>query len=175
MDIQPTAVAENLKPALQALGQEEPLTSTASSPASQPDNHEQDWLYSEIAKGLNTLRKAFLPFAPKFNVDSFKSTLFVWYQAFDLAIALRDQERDAARISAAFALAASQLRAWPAPAEVIDLMPPSPASKALQKIKMPEISAAEQERGLAMLRRLQDPNFLAKTDSAIQLRKKLKM
>jgi hypothetical protein len=39
---------------------------------------------------------------------------------------------------------------------------------------MPEISAAEQERGLAMLKRLQDPNFLAQTDSATWLRAKNK-
>lgn len=148
------------------------MTSTASSSASMQGNYEQDWLYSEIAKGLNTLIKTCLPFAPKFNVDSFKSTLLVWFQAFDMTIPAQD--RDAARISAAFAFAVAQLRAWPAPADVIDLLPPSAAAKAAQKFEMPEISAAEQERGLLMLRRLQDPNFLAQTDSAIRLRAKNK-
>jgi hypothetical protein len=51
----------------------------------------------------------------------------------------------------------------------------SKLTKARHKIVMPEISAEEKDRGHIMLRKLQDPNYWAKTDSAIQLRKKYKM
>lgn len=86
-----------------------------------------DWIRGEVADGLQALLSLRLRNTPA--EDMIELTADIWVQA--LALRVSAETIDAPRIREGFRLIFPRIREWPAPIDVIELMPPRPARAAL--------------------------------------------
>ena len=99
-----------------------------------------DWLRREIGSGLQALLSLRLKDAPP--AETITGTAEIWVRAFVARIGSTARgEVDAPRIRAAFCAIFPRIREWPAPIDVIELMPPRPPQP-----KLPEPEIPEEER-----------------------------
>lgn len=107
------------------------------------------WFRREIGEGIQRLVAIALPGGP--GLDSFKLTAQAWAEAlWDAPVDWREQ-LDRARLAAAFKRACREHSRWPAPRQVLDLMPSRPEPL---KLKPPEISEAQRRRNQQHLREI---------------------
>ncbi|MFH1027695.1 MAG: hypothetical protein V1791_06810 [Pseudomonadota bacterium] len=88
---------------------------------------ERDWIRESVADGLGALLALRLKNTPA--EDMIELTADIWVRAFRKRVFI--QELDAPRIRAAFDEIFPRIREWPAPRDVLELMPPRPPQLAL--------------------------------------------
>lgn len=108
-----------------------------------------DWLRVEIAAGLQALVAQSLKFQP--GVDMITKNADIWFVALKKVCTI--EEVDAPRIRTGFERLFSRISEWPAPKQLLDLMPARPVRRALPE---PPISAEEHEKGMEKVRQLRD-------------------
>ena len=100
-----------------------------------------DWMSREIVEGLQALLALRLSGAPA--ADTVVLTANIWERAFERRLGSNAIEAiDAPRIREGFLVQFPKLREWPAPADIIESMPPRPPRAALLE---PQVSP-EQHR-----------------------------
>jgi hypothetical protein len=96
-----------------------------------------DWLRREVVEGLQALVALRLRGAPA--ADMVVLTAEIWEQAFEQRLGRHAIEAvDAPRIREAFRFQFPRLREWPAPADILESMPPRPPRPALPEPKVTE-------------------------------------
>ena len=107
------------------------------------------WLKREIASGLQALVALSLEGQP--SAEVLPLTADIWLAALERR--LRIEEVDAERLRAAFRAFFPVAVRWPAPAQILELLPPRP-----ERPKLPEPEQSEESRRkcLEMIRRLKD-------------------
>ena len=101
-----------------------------------------DWLRETILDGLTGLLVLRLRNAPA--SDTIKKTADIWEQAIGPKVS--NEELDAPRIAAGFKRIFPLVREWPAPIQVIELMPLRPRLPALEYSITPEQRRKNKER-----------------------------
>ncbi len=101
-----------------------------------------DWLRVEIMNGLMGLLALRLENAPA--ADTITKTADIWEKALGPRVSV--EQLDAPRIAAGFQRIFSLVRKWPAPIQVIELMPPRPRLKELPHILTAEQRAENKKR-----------------------------
>lgn len=103
------------------------------------------WLMDAIVDGLSALLALRLDGAPAH--DSAVMTAKTWAVAFMAQPRLWDCQRDAPRVSQAFATLVGQVNRWPTPRQLLDVLPPPPPPLMLQRdpIKPTPVGLAELE------------------------------
>ena len=86
------------------------------------------WLETIIKTNLMKLA-LLLKYAP--NSEVLPMTTELWIDAFNSALGRNDESLDAARVDKAFMLARERFVDWPAPAQIIELMPRRPEVRRL--------------------------------------------
>lgn len=107
------------------------------------------WINNEVSDGLSALVALRLKNGPSLDQKTIEALADVWVLAFSQRVS--DEGLDAPRIRAAFAKILPIVAEWPAPKQVIDLMPARPQ---LQALPLPPLRDDEWERGQAMFREL---------------------
>lgn len=113
-----------------------------------------DWINDAVMDGLSALVALRLKGTP--GEDMIELTADIWVRAFRQRVFI--QEVDEKRVRVAFDKIFSRVREWPAPLDVIELMPPRPPQLALPA---PEISAEERAVNSARVKALIE-GYLAK-------------
>jgi len=108
-----------------------------------------DWLCREIAAGLQALVAQSLKFAP--GADLIAMNADVWFVSLKKICTI--EEVDAPRIRAGFEKLFGQVQEWPAPKQLLELMPARPARVSLP---VPEPTEADREKGREVLRNLRE-------------------
>ena len=93
------------------------------------------WLEFEITKGLGLFKAAGVK---PFGGSDIKSLAAAWSSIFQDEIGFPIREIDGPRIAQAFKKAAARLDRWPAPGQVLALMPPRPQRQALDNLPEPD-------------------------------------
>lgn len=107
------------------------------------------WLQREIASGLMKLLSLRLPGHPA--EDTVEMTLATWIDSLTVN-RVWDQGQDAPRIRHAFRVLGATRTDWPAPANLVEHLPPVEKRLALpEKIVSPEVAEANIERIKRML------------------------
>ncbi|MRR33174.1 hypothetical protein EG829_00540 [bacterium] len=104
-----------------------------------------DWINDAVMDGLSALVALRLKGTP--GEDMIELTADIWVRAFRQRVFIR--ELDEPRVRVAFDRIFSQVREWPAPLDVIELMPPRPPQKALPP---PKISDEEHGKMVARVK-----------------------
>jgi hypothetical protein len=112
------------------------------------------WIQREIARGLQGLIALRLPGAP--GEDTVSLTLDVWCAALEPRGAGWHEAPDAERIRRAFGALFLRCRQWPAPAELLDALPPP---EPVQLLPAPKFSAEEVAANRARIQALMDRFF----------------
>jgi hypothetical protein len=99
-----------------------------------------DWVRAAISHGLQGLLALRLENAPA--ADTIAKTADIWEQAIGPRVSI--EQLDAPRIASGFKRIFSLVRKWPAPIQVIELMPPRPRPPQLTHT----ISAAESAKNV---------------------------
>ena len=86
-----------------------------------------DWLKKVITEQLSILIALSLPYRP--SDEMFPITVKVWIETFGTALGRADQSLDEPRIRAAFKEARTKLTKWPAPFQILELLPRRPEVK----------------------------------------------
>lgn len=107
------------------------------------------WFRNEIFTGLAKLLVLRLPGAPW--EEEAEYTQQTWIEVLWEAPIGWEAERDTTRLRAAFARLARQAERWPAPRQLLDLLPDRPQQARLPK---PPMSAARREQNRARLREM---------------------
>jgi len=107
----------------------------------------EDWLRRAISAGLQALVAQSLKGAP--GVDTIARTADIWYVAMTRACTI--EEVDTPRIRAGFERLFACVKEWPAPRDLLDLMPARPARVSLPA---PEPTEADKRKGREVLRQL---------------------
>lgn len=110
---------------------------------------EGDWLRWEIGAGLSALVAQSLKFQP--GADMITMNADVWFVALKKICTI--EEVDAPRIQAGFQRLFGQIAEWPAPKQLLALMPDRPPRRSLP---MPEPTEADRQRGREVLQQLKD-------------------
>lgn len=103
------------------------------------------WLKREIASGLQALVALSLEGQP--SAEILPLTADIWLAAMERR--LRIEEVDAARLKAAFRLFFPVAVRWPAPAQILELLPPRPPQPALP---LPKVSDEEHKKMVARVK-----------------------
>ncbi|MEX0732864.1 MAG: hypothetical protein WED00_05785 [Aquisalimonadaceae bacterium] len=99
------------------------------------------WFRAEVGEGVQRLVAIALPSGP--GLDSFKLTAQAWAEAlWDAPVDWRE-ELDRPRLRAAFKRACRECHRWPAPRQVLDLLPSRPEPP---KLPAPRVSEAQRRR-----------------------------
>lgn len=104
-----------------------------------------DWINDAVLDGLSALVALRLRNTPA--EDMIELTADIWVRAFRQRAFIR--EVDEPRIRAAFDRVFPTLREWPAPLDVIELMPPRPERP---KLPPPKVSDEEHEKNVLRVR-----------------------
>ena len=111
-----------------------------------------DWINDAVLDGLSALVALRLRNTPA--EDMIELTADIWVRAFRQRVFI--QETDEPRIRAAFDLIFPKIREWPAPLDVIELMPPRP-----ERLKLPPPELTDEEHAANVARgRLMIGSFL---------------
>lgn len=108
-----------------------------------------DWLRREISAGLQVLVAQSLKFQP--GADMIAMNADVWHLALKKVCTI--EEVDAPRIRATFERLFAQVSEWPAPKQLLELMPARPARVSLP---VPEPTEADRQKGREVLRELRE-------------------
>ena len=103
------------------------------------------WVRRAVGDGLEALMALRLKNAPA--EDTMEFIADIWLRAFRQRVFIR--ELDEPRIRAAFDLIFGRIREWPAPLDVIELMPPRPER---MKLPPPKVSAEEHKKNVLRVR-----------------------
>lgn len=104
----------------------------------------QDWLKREIVNGLQALIALRLNGAPA--ADMVVLTAEIWQLAFERKLGSHACEQvDAPRIREGFEAQFPKLREWPAPADIIETMPPRPPRATLPE---PEVTPEQHQQNV---------------------------
>jgi len=106
-------------------------------PRPRPEQRRVDvpaWLEAEIVAGLGLFKTAGIK---PFGGSDIKSLAAAWSSIFQDEIGFPIREIDGLRIAQAFKKAAARMDRWPAPGQVLALMPPRPARRALDNLPEP--------------------------------------
>lgn len=109
------------------------------------------WLEHAIRRGFLQLVPLCLAYGPA--PEMIQTTLMSWTRIFQNK-GIDDAEHDPARIAVAFDRVAGEVTAWPAPKQVLDLMPDRPRPyfhKLPAPERTPEEAAAEEARRRAIV------------------------
>jgi hypothetical protein len=110
------------------------------------------WLKREIVEGLQALLALRLDGAPA--ADMVVLTANIWEKAFEQRLGRNAvEEIDAPRIQEGFRFLFPRLRKWPAPADVLESMPPRPPRKALPE---PEPTKAQHKESVKRVKTMVD-------------------
>ncbi len=123
----------------------------SSRPEPEPKQKRTDvpaWLEAEVVAGLGLFKAAGIK---PFGGSDIKSLAAAWGSIFNDEIGFPIRKIDGPRISQAFKKAAARLDRWPAPGQVLALMPPRPARRALDNLPEPN-----PERDLAAIKKIQE-------------------
>lgn len=104
------------------------------------------WLHNTVTDGIQLLLGLGLPGSPGY--DAAEQVLYSWVTALWRMDKDWDEEADAWRLREAFTQAAGSLGRWPAPKEIVDLMPPRVGHTPLEKPSLSEEQIAENKRRL---------------------------
>lgn len=108
-----------------------------------------NWLQNEIIDGISTLIVLRLPNTPA--ADTVEAVAKIWVNVFLRQPVGWQEDLDKGRIQAAFLRGAGNLTAWPAPRQIIELLPPRPVVRALahdRPANMPANIRAELDKAL---------------------------
>ena len=97
------------------------------------DNTAPQWLENSLIEGLQMLLTLRLRNAPA--SDTIDAVVDVWVAVFAARPIGWDEPRDAPRLHQAFAKVGGKLDHWPAPAHVLEAMPPPPIQPLLRPPK----------------------------------------
>lgn len=110
---------------------------------------EGDWLRWEIGIGLSALVAQSLKMQP--GADMITKNADIWFVTLKKVCTV--EEVDGPRIRAGFERLFGRIGEWPAPKQLLELMPARPPRQALRE---PPISEEEHQRGLEKIRQLKD-------------------
>ena len=110
-------------------------------------NEPARWFRQAIGRGLQALVVLHLPGAP--GHETVGHTRDVWVSMLWEAPVQWDEQADSTRIEAAFKRVGRQVDRWPAPRQLLELMPARPQPPALPR---PQMTQAQRERNRARLR-----------------------
>ncbi|MDD2319155.1 MAG: hypothetical protein PHO83_03795 [Geobacteraceae bacterium] len=110
---------------------------------------EGDWLRWEIGTGLSALVAQSLKFQP--GADMITMNADVWYLTLKKVCTI--EQVDTPRIRAGFERLFGQVTEWPAPKQLIDVMPARPPRRSLPE---PELTEADRQRGREVIQQLKD-------------------
>ena len=126
-----------------------PLSKRASALVSLSEWAGNDWLRIEISAGLQALVAQSLKFQP--GADMIAMNADVWHVSLKKVSTI--EPVDAPRIRAGFERLFGRVEEWPAPKQLLDLMPARPPR---QSLPMPEPTEADRQKGLAVLKTLKE-------------------
>jgi hypothetical protein len=106
-----------------------------------------DWIRKEVGDGLEALLALRLKNTPA--EDMIELTADIWERAFRQRV--HTKAIDVPRIREAFNRIFPKIREWPAPLDVIELMPPRPEQK---KLPAPKLSDEEHAASVAKLKEM---------------------
>jgi hypothetical protein len=106
-----------------------------------------DWVRQAVGDGLEALIALRLKNAPA--EDTMEYIADIWLRAFRQRVFIR--ETDEPRIRAAFDRIFGRIREWPAPLDVIELMPPRPERL---KLPPPKVSAEEHAENVSRVKEM---------------------
>jgi hypothetical protein len=109
------------------------------------------WMVAEVAEGIQRLLVLRLEGCPP--ADAVEAVALAWVDALLARYARWDEALDAPRIRQGFRILSAQSKRWPAPAFLLEAMPPRPEPKQLPP---PALSAEDRARFSAMLRDLKE-------------------
>jgi hypothetical protein len=110
-----------------------------------------DWLRRELAHGLQALLALRLKNAPA--EDMVELTADIWLQAFTRRMGIAVEELDAPRIAEGFRRLFPVAREWPAPADVLGMMPGRPPQK---RLPAPVPTEAEHRENVVKVKQMVD-------------------
>lgn len=102
------------------------------------------WFREEIGTGVQRLVAIALPGGP--GMDSFKLTAQAWAESLWDAPVEWDEELDRRRLAAAFVRACRDCSRWPAPRQVLELMPSRPERPRLPRPRPTESQRRRNQR-----------------------------
>lgn len=108
-----------------------------------------DWFYQSISQGLGALVVLHLPSAP--GHETIEYTEQVWVEVLWSANIGWEEALDAHRLHAGFLRLARQADRWPAPRQLLELLPARPQPARLSR---PPVSEAQRDRNQAYLAQL---------------------
>ena len=108
------------------------------------------WLLSAIADGLQRLVALSLPGQPP--AETIALTAAAWCEALSATPIDWDEAQDSPRLRAAFAALLPQVERWPAPAQLLRLLPARPALRALPPPRINPERRADLRESLERLR-----------------------
>lgn len=126
-----------------------PLSKRASALVSLSEWAGNDWLRIEISAGLQALVAQSLKFQP--GADMIAMNADVWHVSLKKVCTI--EPVDAPRIRAGFERLFGRVEEWPAPKQLLELMPARPPR---QSLPMPEPTEADRQKGLAVLKTLKE-------------------
>jgi hypothetical protein len=126
-----------------------PLSKRAAALVSLSEWAGNDWLRREISAGLQALVAQSLKFQP--GADMIAMNADVWHVSLKKVCTI--EPVDAPRIRAGFERLFGRVEEWPAPKQLLELMPARPPR---QSLPMPELTEEERNRGRAALKTLKE-------------------
>jgi hypothetical protein len=125
-------------------------------------HRQEDWLLTEIATGLQKLYPLSLDRTPAFDV--IPGTALAWVEGLTYGREW-DQQRDTPRLRAAFSRLLAEAERWPAPRELLAMLPETPRAPALTHDRGIPADRAAKSQHLARILGTEynpataDPNF----------------
>jgi hypothetical protein len=114
-----------------------------------------DWLRREVVEGLQALLALRLDRAPA--ADMIVLTANIWERAFERRLGTNAIEAiDAPRVREGFLVNFPKLREWPAPADIIESMPPRPPRPALPE---PQVSDEQHRENVKQVKAMVEELF----------------
>ena len=114
------------------------------------------WLKSEIADGLQRLISLRLRNAP--SSDTVTATAVVWYETIASRPISWDERLDTKRIKTAFSELCATVDSFPAPAQLLRVLPPREPTLSLSAPQSKELSAENRKRLDSLLQTLRKVN-----------------